>query len=672
MDVAAGSSVGSWARSYYARATVAELLAADPAQLYSHLFQHAEFDIVLPQRDAWISQLEILKGALANVDHSAYLFFEFSVPRVGKRIDAVLIINDLVIVIEFKVGADKFPSYAIDQVWDYALDLKNFHSESHDKTIIPILVATEAPDSESCLDLVEGQQQVYQPVRASVGQLATAISTAISGCHGEGIDPAVWSNGRYLPTPTIVEAARALYGGHSVEEISRTDHNAVNLAATAGAVEEIIHASSRNHQKSIIFVTGVPGAGKTLVGLDVATKHRDKSAKHYSVYLSGNFPLVKVLQEALARDKVASKKAAGERITLADARRPVSQFIQMVHHFRDSCLVHEGTPPPEHVALFDEAQRAWTHAQTASFMKRKKGRDGFPMSEPEFLISCMDRHEDWAVVVCLVGGGQEINTGEAGISEWIDAVMKSFPGWHVYVSPNLRDSEFGAGQALEKLAGRPCTTYDSNLHLSVSMRSFRAENVSYLVKSLLDLEVNEAVSQLALLKDRFPIVLTRDLGEAKQWVRERARGTQRSGIVVSSQAYRLRPLALDVRPKIEPVHWFLGPRDDVRSSWFLEEPATEFDVQGLELDWTIVVWDADFRHNGRQWENHSFTGGKWQRINAPQRKLYQKNAYRVLLTRARQGMVIVVPEGDMADYSRQPEFYDGTWSYLTSMGAEIL
>jgi hypothetical protein len=668
MSVDSSSEVISWGRRYYAQISVADLLARDSSQLFSQLFQHSEFEIGLLQRDAWISQCEFLKKALVNLDLDGRLFFEFNVPRVGKRIDTVLIVRDLIIIIEFKVGADRFPAYAVEQVWDYALDLKNFHSESHDKIIIPILVATDAPSKAVNFELKEGRQGVYQPIKVNVDMLANAIESALAECEGAKIDPAIWSGGYYSPTPTIIDAAIALYGGHSVTEISRSDASAINLSTTSDTVARIIETSSLNNQKSICFVTGVPGAGKTLVGLNAATQHINKEDALYSVFLSGNGPLVKILQEALARDKVAREKERGERMTLSSARSEVKAFIQNVHHFRDEGLVDTSRAPHEHVALFDEAQRAWDLTQTASFMKRKKNKPGFKMSEPEFLISCMDRHDDWAVVVCLVGGGQEINTGEAGIGEWVEAIMRSYPDWHVYVSPNLRDSEFAAGHALERLKAHPYTQYDPSLHLGVSMRSFRAENVSGLVKSILDLELDEAARTLSELKDRYPIVLCRDVNVAKQWVRERAQGSERYGMVVSSQAQRLRPLAIDVRVNIDPVHWFLDPKDDVRSSWFLEEAASEFDVQGLELDWTVVVWDADFRHNGKHWENFSFTGGKWQRINAPQRKLYQKNAYRVLLTRARQGMVVVVPEGDLEDYSRQPHFYDGTWAYLNSIG----
>jgi hypothetical protein len=322
--------------------------------------------------------------------------------------------------------------------------------------------------------------------------------------------------------------------------------------------------------------------------------------------------------------------------------------------------------------LFDEAQRAWTLEQTASFMARKKATANFNQSEPEFLISCLNRHPDWAVVVCLVGGGQEINTGEAGISEWIRSLNTSFPDWHIYISSRLTDSEYAAGRALEALRARSNVITKDELHLGVSMRSFRAEHVSLLVKQLLDLDKEAARGTLREVSDKYPIVLTRDLTKAKSWLREQARGSERYGIVVSSQAERLKPHAIDVKSPMDPIHWFLDGPEDVRSSYYLEDVATEFHVQGLELDWACVTWDADFRYTDSGWDHRSFTGDRWNFINKPERKMYQKNAYRVLLTRARQGMVIVVPHGDCDDPTRKPEFYNPTFEYLQRVGFKAI
>jgi len=468
-----------------------------------------------------------------------------------------------------------------------------------------------------------------------------------------------------------VEAARALYAHHSVEAIARYDAGAHNLRVTSCRIEGLVDEARAQKRKVICFVTGVPGAGKTLVGLNVATRRRDTEQPTHAVFLSGNGPLVAVLREALTRDEVARLKTRGLRVRKGKAAESVKAFIQNVHHFRDDALIDSG-PPVEHVALFDEAQRAWNLRHTASFMRRTKKHLGFSQSEPEFLISCMDRHKDWAVILCLVGGGQEINTGEAGIDAWLEAVNSKFPHWDMYISPRLTDIEYAAGKALETVRQRKNTHFDDCLHLAVSMRSFRAENVSAFVTALLDCEKHQARAALAGLANRYPITVTRDLTAAKQWIRARARGTERFGLVASSKAQRLKPHAIDIRAAVNPVHWFLNDKADTRSSYYLEDAATEFQVQGLELDWACVTWDGDLRFAGSGWSYNNFRGDRWCRIANPDNRRYLLNAYRVLLTRARQGMVIFIPPGDRSDPTRPPEFYDPTFHFLTELGLPTL
>jgi hypothetical protein len=619
------------------------------------------------QRDAWVGQIPILREAVHGCDGA--LFLEFDVPRIGSRIDAVLISGPAVIVIEFKVGEHAFKGTDRNQVWDYALDLKNFHRASHPAPIVPILVATEAaPVTLTLLDPAE--DNVFPPVMCSAAQLGEAIGLALSRTSGEAVDALAWCRAPYHPTPTIIEAARALYSQHSVDAIARNEAG-TNLAVTSVRVEEIIEDARRGHRKAIVFVTGVPGAGKTLVGLNVATHRREEGSPTHAVFLSGNGPLVKVLSEALARDEVSRRRRQNEPASLGDARQAVKAFIQNVHHFRDAGL-RDAEAPVDRVVIFDEAQRAWHREKTARFMHQKKGRPGFTQSEPEFLLSYLDRHQDWAVVVCLVGGGQEINDGEAGISAWLEAIATAYPHWATYISPNLTDSEYDAGHALSTLGTKTAITTDGSLHLSVSMRSFRAEHVSRFVKAVLDCEVARASESLAQFRHRYTIALTRDLARAKAWVRSRARGSERFGLVASSSAERLKPHAVDVRVEINPVHWFLSDRDDTRSSYYLEDAATEFQVQGLEVDWACVTWDADLRFASRCWTHHEFKGKKWQNVNKPDRRQYLRNAYRVLLTRARQGMVIFVPPGDSQDPTRQPDFYDSTFEYLRGIGVPVI
>lgn len=656
-------------RAYYS-ATIKDFLNTSPEIILGKLAIRNTFALEQLQRDAWLEEINILRKALC--DFNGTIYFEFSIPRMGQRIDAVLLIGAVIFVLEFKVGGKTFTPYAFDQVWDYALDLKNFHEASHEQFIVPILIATKAHLSPYVISSTHQNDKLLFPIKCNSSMLGEVIEGVLSFCEGKEIDHLNWENGRYSPTPTIVEAAMALYNGHSVEEISRNDASAINLNKTTAVISDIIRQSREQSKKSICFVTGVPGAGKTLVGLNIATSHIDKTNDLYSVFLSGNGPLVAVLREALTRDKLRHDKENGKKTKKGEVMANVKMFIQNVHHFRDECLLDQTKPPIEHVALFDEAQRAWDSIQTSSFMRRKNNNLNFHQSEPEFLVSCLDRHVDWAVIVCLVGGGQEINTGEAGISEWINSLIRYFPDWHVHISSRLTDSEYSAGNAISKLLPRPNVVYKDELHLAVSMRSFRAENVSLLVKQMLDLDIEAARSTLEEIKGKFPIVITRDLSNAKRWLKKQARGTERYGIVVSSQAERLKPHAIDVRTPIDPIHWFLDTKEDVRSSYYLEDVATEFQIQGLELDWVCCTWDADLRYVEDKWAYWSFRGNRWMHIRKEVRQNYLKNAYRVLLTRARQGMVIVVPNGDEEDPTRCSDYYDPIYEYLVKIGFTVL
>src|ERR1044072_313796 len=653
-------------RAYYS-SSISDFLTTSPNEIVGELTRAHARTLEQTQLNAWVEQINILNRVLLN--RSGRIYFEYAIPRMGKRIDVVLLIGPVVFVLEFKVGESHFTLSALDQVTDYCLDLKNFHQSSYNCFIAPVVVATASRHIHPVVCITPKDDKLLAPIRSTVPLLSTVLDEVLSFVSDEAtIDPEAWEQGRYCPTPTIIEAALALYKGHSVDDITRHEAGKPDISLTTESIDDIIRASRDGNFKSICFVTGVPGAGKTLVGLNTATKHQNKDDGLHSVFLSGNGPLVAILREALARDNIENEKALGVTVKKGEARSRVRSFIQNVHHFRDECLVDQGRPPIEHVALFDEAQRAWNLQQTASFMLRKKSVANFNVSEPEFLISCLDRHPDWAVIVCLVGGGQEINTGEAGISEWVDALNRSYPHWRIYISSRLTDSEYGAGKILQELSSHSHVTINEHLHLAVSMRSFRAENVSLLVKQVLDLEIEAARKTLSELTDKYPIVLTRDLARAKDWLRSQARGTERYGIVVSSQAERLKPHAIDVRTPINPVDWFLNDKHDVRSSSYLEDVATEFDVQGLELDWVCVTWDADLRHTTSGWQHWKFHGSRWMHINLPHRQLYLKNAYRVLLTRARQGMVIVVPPGDDSDPTRMPSLYDPTFSFLEAVG----
>jgi hypothetical protein len=601
----------------------------------------------LEQRRAWEQEIGILKTALRELTGIIYL--EFDVPRLGSRIDAVLISGPAIFPIEFKCGEREYHKADYNQAWDYALDLKNFHLASHHAPVLPVLVATAASRSDDNWGEPH-PDGVRPPRRCRAADVERVFVQGLALVDGPPLDGEAWGRAPYHPTPTIIEAARALYYRHTVEAISRSDAGAKNLRQTSGAVEEIIDRARTNREKAIVFLTGVPGAGKTLVGLNVATRRR-KFGEARAVFLSGNGPLVAVLQEALTRDELAR---LGNHVRKGVVRQQVKPFIQNVHHFRDEGIRNPAAPY-DHVVIFDEAQRAWNREKTADFMKRRKKRPDFNESESEFLIGYLDRHQEWAVVICLVGGGQEIHIGEAGIAAWLDAVRNTFRHWHVYVSPDLTDSEYAAARALYAFAEGARVTRDERLHLSTSMRSFRSEKVSAFVKAVLDCEGAVARQLLREVSSKYPIAITRDLNQAKRWIHEHARGTERYGLVASSQAQRLKPHAIDVRVNVDPVHWFLNDRNDTRSSYYLEDAATEFQIQGLELDWICVTWDADLRLEGHCWRYHAFRGDAWTTIHKDDRKRYLLNAYRVLLTRARQGMVIFVPPGDSSDPTRRPQ-----------------
>lgn len=678
---------------YYYCAPIETFLRQSRDEVLGAIARESHYDITDLQRNAWIAQIDILQAILAPGKQGKILF-EYSIPRMGRRIDTVLLMDGIVYVLEFKVNAAEFLKIDVEQVWDYALDLKNFHEASHDLTIAPILIATDAPMiAQADMQPTRDSDHVLKPLLTNREGLGP-IMKMVAQQYGDAITAEDWEHSRYMPTPTIIQAASSLYLHHSVEDIVKYEASGKSLQATSQFIIDVIEHSRLNGEKSICFVTGVPGAGKTLVGLNVAVQQFEQ--EHLAVYLSGNQPLVDVLTEALARDKKKQEeqKNPGVRYTLKEARRNVKSFIQNVHHYRNSTLSKiktgaasgeleidpqkakrysgDGYSEVEHVAIFDEAQRAWTKQHLANWLKRKKVLEDFPMSEPEFLIWSLNLREDWAVIVCLVGGGQEINTGEAGIAEWLRAINSRFPDWNVFISDKLTGKEYSEEETNELISQNKKTRFTSDLHLAVNMRSFRAEHLSHFVQALLNMEKEKARDLFAKVQQKYPIVLTRSLDTAKAWLRKKKRGSERYGMLVSSRAQRLRPLAIDVRCKPDTVHWFLDDSSDVRSSLFLEDAASEFDVQGLELDWTCVVWDADLREEHGRWGNYSFGSNKWRNIRAAEAKAFQINAYRVLLTRARQGMVICIPEGNHDDHTRPPHIYDGTYQYIKSLGVPVI
>ena len=511
-----------------------DFIIEDSNVIFGILCDNYHGDAVTSQREAWKEEIIILKNLVSKLGSSGQVIFEYDIPRLGKRIDAVVLTRGIIFCLEFKVGESKILECDVDQVLDYALDLKHFHKFSQDKIIAPILIATNYKRSSTEILMSVYNDNVINPLVCGKDGINVLIDKVISHYPNECEIDANWVISPYAPTPTIIEAARTLYESHSVENITRHEADDVSTDRTISYILDVINKSKEYGEKSICFVTGVPGAGKTLVGLDVAIKqtyqgNNEPVEDEGAVYLSGNGPLVAVLNEALAQDN----KKKNPKKNLTDCRREVGKSIQMIHRYRDNMLAKIKNPVEngvleidtekavknaksgfgevEHVAIFDEAQRSWTHKRIADYLKRggtygnKLKVPNFPMSEAAFLIWSLDQREDWATIVCLVGGGQEINTGEAGISEWIKALNEKFTNWKVYISPKLTEKEYAEGQVNELLKDNHNVTYSDDLHLGVSLRSYRAEKLSAFVQALLTFD-KKASTLYSEIKDKYPIV----------------------------------------------------------------------------------------------------------------------------------------------------------------------
>lgn len=660
------------------RATVADFLTQSRDEILGVLlrsYQHNELQ--KRQTKAWAIEIEVLKLGCAELVRvaptAAYwsLLLEYPIPRRSKRLDAVLLADDVVLCLEFKT-LDKAHSLQADrQVEDYALDLRDFHEASRHRHIVPVVVVPKAAPEENVSD--EPRSDVVRAVKhATAADFASVMLTAFQSEHvadAEAIGAEAWDSSPYRPVPTIIEAAEALFAGHNVREIAHSHAGATNLTTASDRLVEVIQQAQRNSEKVICFVTGVPGAGKTLAGLNIVHNPAlRREGRPAGVFLSGNGPLVKIVSAAIARDyKRRIRGSAGERT--------VGTFIQNVHIFVREGLEKADKPPAERVVVFDEAQRAWNADQNWK-------KNGLELSEPETMLSIMDRHQGWAVLIALVGGGQEIHSGEAGLAEWGKTLREKFPRWRVVLSPKALENDAStAGHQLfpGANAGSLMIQTEASLHLEVNLRSFRARKFAEWVDAALAGDSAKASAIVPELQD-FPFALTRSLATARAWLREHARGQQRVGLVASSGALRLRADGLELSSGFRQgnrdmfVHWFLALPPDVRSSNQLEVAASEFECQGLELDWVGLCWGGDFSFDsvGDDWSYRNFSGTKWGILRNEIDRRYLLNTYRVLLTRARRGMIVWIPSGDGADETRLPSFFDSTAEYLARCGIPMI
>ncbi len=638
--------------------SIIDFLEDDEQFILGNLTSNYDFELGDLQRNAWISQIRILKNQLSNFNNGRILF-EYTIPRMGSIVDNVILLNGLVFILEFKVGEEEYRKADMDQLENYIKLLKDYHYESRNKILVPILVSTNAESFDNDLTIKDNNE--FSIIKANKDNLFDILNN-LSNSYKTQDDLSNWTESRYAPTPSILEAARELYKTHEVRNIDERSSDDVFLYETTETIDKIIDDTIKSNTKSIIFLTGVPGAGKTLIGLNIASK-RSVNNTEPAVFLSGNGPLVNVLQEALARDS-----SQRNNIPKKEAKNKVQSFIQNIHTFRDDALDNVLTQY-ESIVIFDESQRAWTKKETEEFMKRKRGIENFGMSEPEFLISVMDKKEDWTVIICLVGQGQEINKGEAGINEWFKALKNSFPNWNVYAALDSLDFE-------ENIEGLNINNND-NLYLYSTIRSLDAPNLPKFIEYLLDNNIDDSKMILKEFNNDYPLFITRDLKMAKKWIKKISLDDEmdvRYGLLAQSNALRLVPVNIFVKNNINQEAWFLNETTDVRSSNHLEVCATEFDIQGLEIDYSIVAWDANLRYIDGDFQYWKFRGTKWNKISETNfsDRDYLINSYRVLLTRARRGMVIFVPEGDDYDETRKKEFYDGTYNYLKEIGIKEL
>lgn len=638
---------------------------------------------------SWGSSIELLKKSfleLLDIYTKAskwHLFLEYEIPRLQSRVDAVILADDLIFVIEFKYERNKYELADTRQVEDYALDLHDFHKESRDKIIVPILFAPLAKPVVNTFDSEE-PQLVKNCAFANAANLAQTLNHAYSAFHHDSskpIDFKQWEESIYSPTPTIIQAATSLFAGQDVKEIS--NYGADNLAKTSTYLIQIINEAKEHNKKIVCFVTGVPGAGKTLVGLDVVhEKVAFGGTDTNTAYFSGNVPLVNVLREALSRDhykRQLQQYGNGEISTKpvkGDSERKVKSKVQNLHQFIKDHLTLK-TAPDERIVVFDEAQRCWNAKQFSNKAKQNRNREANPFdieekSEAELIFEFMNRHKDWAVIIALIGGGQEINTGEGGIAEWGKAIQTRYQNWEVHVSPQLikGDSTTDNQMLFSSDYSNLLIQQNEQLHLSVSQRSFKAANLNNWVQAVIANDANNARYFASSIQEVYPLLITRDIEKAKQWLRTKKAGSKRIGMLASSGGLRLKPYGIHVRDVVDEALWFLNDESDIRSSYYLELTATEYKVQGLEIDLACICWDADLRRNKNGWEFKNFSGTNWQENKGLQERMFLLNTYRVLLTRAREGIIVFVPEGNATDYTRFPEFYNPIFTYLKDCGMQ--
>jgi len=624
------------------------------------------------QRGAWANQIKILQKYLK--DKKGYIIFEYVLSRVNMRIDVVLLMDDIVYSLEFKNNEISFLPEDIDQADGYGYALKNFYEINRNKYVVPILIATKAPDEECDVKSDLGPDKLFSLFKANTNKMEQYIDM-IRSKYGSQIiytekDFKNWINSPFKPNPTIIQSARSIYMNNKVDDFFKFDAGEENLKITEFTIEKIIKEAESKKEKVICFVSGVPGAGKTLVGLDLAGKTRNNEDPNLpnSIFFSGNGPLINVLTEALGRD--AYKNFPNKFPNKNRAVNDVKSFIQDLHAFKRELISKKQKSIDENILIFDEAQRVWDSVKLSEWLVTKKASDSYyGLSEADLLFNIF-KDKEWGVIIALVGLGQDIHTGENGLGVWFKSLLEKNTDWEIKLSKEIfNQAADNISSYKEVLLKNKRVSDCDGLYLRTCIRTPRAKNLSDFSEALLNNQPEKAKMALPRFDD-YPICITRSLQTAELYLLANRKRKERCGKLCSSNSKILGRISHSF-DNIDTWHfanWMLDEngRDSSNSLTF---SASEFNIQGLELDWGLLGWDMDMYYFKGKWNQQKMLTPKRFCESSDIVKKHILNTYRVLLTRARKGLIIYIPKtNDFEDPFNVSSYFDSTYEYLKSCG----
>lgn len=665
----------TFGRTYY-DSSIEDFVACkhpeDIVEFLTESDEHSDSYQLHLQKNAWANQVRILKKYLK--DKKGYIIIEYVLSRLNMRIDVVLLMDNVIYSLEFKNNEVSFLDGDIDQASAYGYALKNFYEFNRDKYVVPILIATKAPDSECSKSADLGIDKLFSLIKTNENKMDQYIDQIRSKygseviCNEEEFNKFI--NSPFKPNPTIIQSARSIYMNNQVDEFFKFDAGEENLKITELTVEEIVKEAQTEKKKIICFVSGVPGAGKTLVGLDLAGKSRNGENNDLpaSVFFSGNGPLINVLTEALGRD--ALRQHPEKYSSKYKAVNDVKVFIQDLHALKQEIISSKHQVVEENVLIFDEAQRVWDKEQLKTWLVKKGADESFyGLSEADLLLNTF-KEKEWGVIVALVGLGQDIHNGENGLSVWFDSLLNTHNDWNIRLSKEIfNQTADDLYDYVESIMNCQRVVDCPGLYLKTCIRTPRARNLSEFSEALLNNEPEKAKNALEKFAN-YPICITRDLKNAEQFILNNKQRKERYGKLCSSNSKILgkNSHSFDNIDNWHFANWMLDEsgRDSSNSLVFA---ASEFNIQGLEIDWSLLGWDMDMYYANGEWHEQKMLTPKRFIESTEIQKKHILNSYRVLLTRARKGMIIYIPKaGEYEDKYGVSQFFDTTYEYLKSCG----